>query len=262
MASLTLNRLGVMNLTPNSFSDGGELSTLKDLQQKILDFKSVEGIDFGAESTAPMNSSITKSEEWARFSPFLAFIKSLPMAVSIDTYKPETIEHFARIWTDEKISNPLIWNDVSGKFDSAVKEFLKLSPKFHYVFCHNLAPSRELTGKHMDYVSDIPTRLLFLNLQEYFSSYKNSQVIFDPNLGFSKTYEQNWYILEHFASLQKMIGHNRWMLGFSRKSFLKKRFGTDSRDELDLLHQEVLRKVTAEACGELWIRTHRPELIE
>ncbi len=242
---LNLRRMGVMNITPDSFSDGGEY----DLSRLSL---SADAWDVGAESTAPMNLSISADEEWGRLEPHLPALLKIPL-LSLDTYHPETIFRMAGL------RNNLIWNDVSGKFDKSVEEFLSLDSSFQYVLCHNLAPSRDLTGRHMDYATGTSLE----TLTAFFLKYKHPRVIFDPCLGFSKTYEENWMILENMGELSRRVGHKRWLIGFSRKSFLRKKFGLElsQRDELDQKHVEVLSEVLAEMSGEVWVRTHRPELL-
>lgn len=261
-----LKRLGVINVTPNSFSDGGELLTVANVEKRIREFGKIDGLDIGAESTAPMNDPIHPDEEWNRLEPYINLLKALNIPVSIDTYHPQTIGRIAGVWMTEKISSPLIWNDVSGKFDDTVKNFLNLSDHFFYVFCHNLAPIRELTIKHMDYVSSTNGEGFLEELTHYFRPYLHQRVIFDPTLGFSKSYEQNWAILNNIGLLQKKIGHDHWLLGFSRKSFLRKKLGMDkvtleNRNKLDLFHGEVLNEIKPSLSGNVWIRTHRPELI-
>ncbi|MES2525519.1 MAG: dihydropteroate synthase [Bdellovibrionota bacterium] len=234
-----------MNITPNSFSDGGEydLSRLSE---------SADAWDIGAESTAPMNAPITADEEWARLEKHLPELIKVPL-LSLDTYHPETIFRMS------SLRKNLIWNDVSGKFDTHVENFLSLDSSFQYVLCHNHAPTRELSGRHMDYV--LGTTLD--TLTDFFLKYKHPRVIFDPCLGFSKTYEENWKILENMAELQKRVRHPRWLIGFSRKSFLRKKFSLtlENREELDVKHVQVLSEVLADLHGEVWIRTHRPDLL-
>jgi dihydropteroate synthase len=253
-----LKRMGVLNCTPNSFSDGGEISSSEDFMAKISSFGHVDALDLGAESTAPMNDSISWKTEWERLRTFLPLVKHFPGTLSIDTYHPETIEEVLRFYLDHALNQKLIWNDVSGKFDSFVRDFLSISPSFSYVFSHNLAPTREQTGRHMDFVRN---DLSLEELKDYFLPFKRPQVIFDPCLGFSKTYEQNWMILNQFSELQELVSHEQWLVGFSRKSFLRKKFNLsmNQKEELDQVHIEVLRNIPMH--GEIWIRSHRPELI-
>lgn len=258
---LVLKRLGVMNFTPNSFSDGGELSSPEKILTRITSFGPIEALDIGAESTAPMNESIPHEEEWSRLESHLSLLRSLEIPLSFDTYHPENV---FRLY--DELRTPFIWNDVSGKFDEHVERFLSLHPANKYVFCHNLAPSRELSGKHMNYISKLEGEDYLIELANYLRPYARTQVILDPTLGFSKTYEQNWYTLDNFSTLQKLVKHDEWLLGFSRKSFLRKKLGiekmtAENRDQLDAFHTNVSLKIFQTASGTVWIRTHRPDLI-
>lgn len=254
---MNLKRMGVINLTPNSFSDGGEI-TPESFLKKIQSFGDIEALDIGAESTAAMNEPVSWEVEWERMLPYLPMVKDFKGVLSFDTYHPETVEEILRYYVNHGWEQEIMWNDVSGKFDGFVRDYLSLSPKFSYVLCHNLAPNRALSGKHMDYVDP---ELTLEKIRDYLAPFAIPQVIFDPCLGFSKTYEQNWEILNRFGELQEMTGHNRWLLGFSRKSFLRKKFNltTQEREELDQKHVEVLSRIRM--TGEVWVRTHRPELI-
>ena len=248
--------MGVINITPNSFSDGGELSSADKILTRLTQFGPIDAVDIGAESTAPMNQAISAEEEWERLKVILPVIRSLNITIGLDTYHVETISQMVRWWKDQGLTQQLIWNDVSGKFDDAVKDYLKEGDQFHYVFCHNLALTRESTIKHMDHVSEN------LDLPSYFAGKAQPRVIFDPCLGFSKSYEQNWWILENFHEVQKTVGHDRWLLGFSRKSFLRKKYDLtlERKEELDLIHVEEFKRLSKTWKGEVWLRTHRPEL--
>ena len=259
--------MGVINVTPNSFSGLGENLNPDEISHRVNSFGAIDVLDVGAESTAPMNQSITAQEELQRLLAVFPYLKKISVPLSLDTYHAETIMCFAQIWMDHGLNVPLIWNDVSGKWDEHVSRFLSLSQNFSYVFCHNLAPSRELTGKHMEV--EFSPRMGEDYLEEltaHFRPYARERVILDPTLGFSKTYEQNWYVLENFHKLQKMVGHNEWLLGYSRKSFLRKRLGIEkltleNREMLDRYHGEILNNIKPKLTGTVYIRTHRPELI-
>jgi len=255
--------MGVINITPNSFSDGGVIQNPDDFLKILSKFGEIDCLDIGAESTAPMNQSIGWELEWQRLKPYLPYLKTFSGVLSFDTYHPETMEEILRYFYDNNFKQNLIWNDVSGKFDGFVRDFLSMSSNFFYVFCHNLAPSRELSGKHMDFVDP---HLSIEKLADYFSSFRDPRVIFDPCLGFSKTYEQNWMIMDQFRKLQELTNHPKWLLGFSRKSFLRKKYGiteinSQTIHELDLLHQRILNEMSFSLKGDVWIRTHRPDLI-
>lgn len=250
----TLKRMGVMNITPNSFSDGGELSSLEKIERKFLEFKDLEAIDLGAESTAPMNNSISAPEEWERIKPVLPILKHLRTTLSLDTYHPETIHQMMKFRFDNKIQNHLIWNDVSGKFDQTVKDFLSENPEHQYVYCHNQAPGRELSGRHMDFTKETSLE----DLRNFFQERVHPQLIFDPCLGFSKTYEDNWMILENFEKLQEILPPTEWLIGFSRKSFLRKKYNLTTEDRLllDQKHQAELDRLSPKWMNTVWVRAH------
>ena len=114
----------------------------------------------------------------------------------------------------------------------------------------------------MDYVGQDDGKIEE-ELSDFFGPKKHERVIFDPCLGFAKTYDENWYILNHFGKFQRRIRHEHWLLGFSRKSFLRKKFNLtlEDKEELDNKHAEVLMHVLRDAQTGVWIRTHRPELL-
>jgi dihydropteroate synthase len=250
---MNLKLMGVINITPNSFSDGGEFNSPATASDRLNFLDRFHAIDIGAESTAPQNSSIPWREEWDRWQMILPLLKNIKACISIDSYHPETVFELVRYFKDQKLPNRLIWNDVSGKFDESVREFLKTG--YDYIFCHNLAPTRALSGKHMDFVQSE------LALKDYFVPHIHPQVLFDPCLGFSKTYEQNCAILDQFSDFPQSIGHTRWVLGFSRKSVLRTKYQTTDREMLDHWHAQEVKKILSHFSSEIWVRTHRPELL-
>lgn len=254
-------KMGIVNLTPDSFSDGGKVRSLQDLNKQIENFGHMDILDVGAESTAPHNSPISAQMEWHRLEPFLSSLFSLDIDLSIDTYHPETIFKMAKIHQENHVNAKLIWNDVSGKFDDHAKRFLSLSNQFFYVYCHNLAPHRKETSHHMEYARE---SLSMGDLIDYFKPIQHERVIFDPCLGFSKSYEQNWMILHHFQTLQRAFSSNQmWLLGFSRKSFLKRKYQRELENELplklDQFHVQEILNLNLQ--GKIIIRTHAPELL-
>ncbi len=262
----TFKRMGVINITPNSFSDANQFTNLTAFENRLLTFGPIEALDVGAESTAPMNEAISWRQEWERFEFILPLLETYEGTLSIDTYHPETMFEFVKRKKDKKLKANLIWNDVSGKFDEAVREFLETDTDFKYVYCHNLAPSREKTIEHMKRISSLEGDEFLKELSEFFAPYRMPQVILDPCLGFSKSYEQNWLIINEFEKLQRLTNHHQWLLGFSRKSFLRKKYQIEylndsTRDELDHLHQLELKNLKFHSETIVWIRTHRPEFL-
>lgn len=225
----------ILNITPDSFSDGGKISSPQDFIAKVktLQESGVTLFDIGAESTAPFNDPIDQDTEWSRWQEFLnqQQVKDLlsqpELILSVDTYKPFIIKKVLDCFPQKNI----IWNDVSGCLDQEVLDLLKKYPNLKYVFCHNLAPSRELTSSHMDYLDDSIDEHEFLNnilsffneaFEQCASLGLEKQLIFDPCFGFSKTLDQNHTLIRELDFIVNKFPQNLpWLLGISRKSFLK-----------------------------------------
>lgn len=266
--------MGVINITPNSFSEDENNLSFVNLEKKIQDFGMIECVDLGAESTAPKSHPIDAQTEWSRYQEIgLKLIEKIPAQtlISIDTYHPETIYKISKVLKDR----PLIWNDVSGQVDDEVISFLVSRPNVYYVLSHNLAPNRRMTSAHMNYVSKVSEETFFWDMVSFFGErlklfrQKNVQgrVIFDPCFGFSKSVEQNLYLMKNFSHLAREVEHNMWLIGISRKSFLRAKHGVEvltpqTREYLDQQHENDLREILIDfPYPFVWVRTHRPELL-
>lgn len=240
--------MGVLNLTPDSFSDGGKYasSSAVSLQIEKMRKDGCRIFDFGAESTAPFNKLVPLEDELKRFEQFFfPVLDSLHEndVISIDTYKVEVMES---LMSSGKLDHhQVIVNDVSGALDSKLEEFLLKYPDVNYVFSHNLAPNRDQTQDHMSYVSsqyghDFKNELndYFEKSLEWFKAKRvENSIWFDPCFGFSKDYQQNLDLLQFLPDLIKDQGPDRtWLLGISKKSFLRKLVGED------MAHEEQLRR--------------------
>jgi dihydropteroate synthase len=270
--------MGVINITPNSFSDGGfNLSTAK-VRQKIQDFRAYTNIfDFGAESTAPMNDAISVEEEWTRIESYLLeLIDDLHEddIISLDTYKSEVFLKFYELARKSSKRVKLIWNDVSGKDDDLLNTLFN-DDNFQYVCSHNLCPTRTQTTDHMNFLYSGSSESLLSNMIEYFQQFINkylkfkNQIIIDPCFGFSKSREQNHFILKNFENfLTSFNERQKFLIGISKKSFL--RFPAD----LDVKSIDGSAKVEQEACAlmanilkiaknqHFYFRCHHPESVQ
>lgn len=239
--------MGVINITPNSFSDGGKNLAPETILlncQKMAKL-GASCFDLGAESTAPFNDKVSLELELGRFKenlfPVLGDILKLKRTISIDTYKPAVFSALAEeIYRIDSKTN-LIWNDVSGSVDPSLKETLKEYPDCTYVLSHNLAPRRELTSDHMDYLEEE------LDLRSFFESRLaklafHQKILLDPCFGFSKDFNQNWELILKLPELVASF-ENGWVLGLSKKSFLRSA-GQKLTDEraifTEILHLGIL----------------------
>ncbi len=285
----SLNIMGVMNVTPNSFSDGGKLSNVNAIKNQLDYFKSlkVHYLDIGAESTAPMNNPIDESEEWDRLCVSLDILKNDKVwsgFISLDSYRPKTAFRFFKELKKAGISESLfVWNDVSGLWDDEVEKFLTTFEKARYVYCHNEVPERQKTSHHMDFLA--PSEGLFDHLCHFFRKADletfSKRVILDPCYGFSKNYQQNWAMIESFPDLLREFPNQDFVFGISKKSFLRQRFqellakGLEGElphfeksyllEKSEILHSEVLgelrKKLDEEECRRVILRVHDPALV-
>ncbi len=253
--------MGVVNITPNSFSDGGKNHCINSLKRLLSDF---DILDIGAESTAPFNNAISSMDELSRFEndffPYLFDVADPCKAISIDTYKPEVFYEVAlminRFWPKTKI----IFNDISGKVDSELLYLLKDSLKFDYVLCHNLCLDRSLANNHMEFFcSDIVESVnLFFKEHSRILDFKRN-VYADPCFGFSKSYLQNHKLLRELHTIDSLKLYSAILVGISKKSFLRMPKNLDLKNnmhEIEQIHSNILTNLFQRIETDMIIRSH------
>ncbi len=274
----------ILNLTPDSFSDGGKNDDFNKIKQTLKTIQNYPNcmLDIGAESTAPCNKKISKEEEWKRFSeiffPVLDENTKLfgTRTLSFDTYKIETIVRILRELEKRKYHGNIIWNDISGKLESDVVDILRHNKNLKYILCHNMAPSREESQNHMSYVDE--DLAIIHHVRHFFenAAAKNQpildQLIFDPCFGFSKSYQQNWEIIQHISTIFQTIPTAiPVVIGISKKSFLKKVVNAWESDNLndeslmialETLHALVLGDISRQLARELIFRVHEHKVYD
>ncbi|ADC88870.1 dihydropteroate synthase [Thermocrinis albus DSM 14484] len=209
--------MGVLNVTPDSFSDGGMYTEPKKAVERAVKMveEGAEIIDIGGESTRPGSQRVSFEEELRRVLPVLREVrKELPNVwISIDTYKAEV----ARICLEEGAD---IINDISGgTFD---EEMFRVVSQYHcpYIMCH--IKGRPEEWKSMPIVYEDVMQEIIEWFGDRLSSlramgYKGT-VLLDPGIGFGKLPEHNVEILKRFNEL-KIFGLPT-VVGVSRKSFI------------------------------------------
>lgn len=242
-----IKMLGVMNITPNSFSDGGKYFDLPLVKEKLAKDQQLgfRCFDFGAESTAPKNKSTVNSEtELDRyqklFIPILPLLKNVDV-ISIDTYRFDT---FLFVYNEIRKCYPskeILWNDVSGVLDFEIDRFIQIIQEkqdrnLSYVASFTYVPTRALTGHHMEFVKQGREKEAIVNdymsfvekFSKVFMKHQlKDQLILDPAFGFSKTYDENFELLNTFLHHSKFFKFNYLhakavMIGLSKKSFLRR----------------------------------------
>lgn len=206
--------MGIVNITPDSFSDGGRYIDPGYAEEHALRLvaEGADIIDLGAESTRPGFTQVDAREEWQRLQPVLERLAGkLPVPISVDTYKAET----ARKALDNGAE---MINDIWGL--KADPELAKVAAAFRVplVVMHN----QEGT-EYRDLLGDIIRSLRESVALAEQAGVPGDQVIIDPGIGFGKTTAQNLEVmrrLREFASLGKPI-----LLGTSRKSMIGNTLG-------------------------------------
>ena len=210
--------MGVLNVTPDSFSDGGEFFTADKAAERGLQMVA-EGahiIDIGGESTRPGSEAVTVKEELSRVIPVIENLhRKVDIPISIDTSKAEV----ARAAIQAGAS---IVNDVTGGRGDEQMLPLVAETKSALIIMHMQGTPRTMQGqpRYEDVVAEISeffrqqfARALGLNIDPM-------AIAFDPGIGFGKTLEHN---LDLLAQLERLRLHDRALVvGVSRKSFLSK----------------------------------------
>lgn len=203
--------MGILNVTPDSFSDGGKFNnleaSLQHAKQMIKDGADI--IDIGGESTRPGATKISKEEELARVIPVIELLaKEIDVPISIDTYKAEVAQ--AAIEAGASIIND-VWG---AKWD---KDMAAVAAKLHVpiILMHN----RDHTN-YQDVITDMINELKESIAICHAAGVSEEQIIIDPGIGFGKTYEQNLEVMRRLDELT-ILGYPI-LLGTSRKRFIAK----------------------------------------
>lgn len=247
--------MGILNITPDSFSDGGLFIKLKDAlkQVELMVENGIDILDIGAESTQPGAKEVESSEQIKRLKHILKeIVREFPfLPLSIDTRSEEV----ARFSLD---SNVDIINDVSsGDYDKKMIDFIKKYNKI-YIITHSPSTPDDMQNKtkYKNLIDDI---YLYLKKKVDFLEEKGlKKIIIDPGIGFGKTENQNIEIikrLEDFKSINKPI-----LIALSRKSFITKLFNTSKKEELD--YATVVYNTLALNNGACLTRVHQTENIK
>ena len=207
--------MGVINVTPDSFSDGGAFadadSAIKHGRQLLA--AGADLIDIGGESTRPGAQRVDAAEEMRRVLPVIAALAAAGAVVSIDTMRAETAE--AALAAGARMVN-----DVSGGLADPELPPLVARARIPYVVMHWRGHSDEMQGRasYDDVVVDVCTELAARLEAVTAAGVTPERVILDPGLGFAKLPEHNWSLLARLSELHAL--GRPLLVGASRKSFL------------------------------------------
>lgn len=233
--------VGILNITPDSFSDGDLFfdpeAAVRHAEQLFDEGASL--VDIGAESTRPGAIPISSGEEWRRLQQVLEWFSGLyPGRLSLDTYNPETAARALAM-------RDFIINDVTGMNNPAMIDVV-VEHKAKCIISHmrGIEVQAVHQGRQIQDIQTVVSDLLAKAELLQARGLGRGQIILDPGIGFGKTAELNWQLLE-FA---KYVPDYRVMIGYSRKRFLG-----DHRMELEPNLEAGRRAI---AAGAAYLRVH------
>ncbi|RYM04922.1 dihydropteroate synthase [Sporolactobacillus sp. THM7-7] len=203
--------MGILNVTPDSFSDGGKFNDIDRAVRHALELErdGANIIDVGGESTRPGYTPLPLKEEIARVVPIIRAIrKQSDVPISIDTYKAETARQALEAGAD-------IINDVWGA--KADPKMAKVAAEYRapIVLMHNRSNNR-----YKNIIEDMKNDLKASIDRVLDAGLAPEKIIIDPGIGFAKDYRQNLTVMNHLEAFHE-LGYPI-LLGTSRKGFIGK----------------------------------------
>lgn len=223
--------MGILNITPDSFSDGGKYFDDNLLLDKIIkdavkmEKEGADFIDVGGESTRPGAIKISLDEELNRIIPVIAELKkNINIPISIDTYKSNVAEEALKAGAE-------IVNDISGfRFDNNIAEVTaRYGASCILMHIKGTPKNMQINPEYENVVEEV-----FNYLSDSVSlarEHSINQIIIDVGIGFGKTLEHNLLLIKNLSRFKK-IGYPI-LLGTSRKSFINKIYPSDTDQRLE-----------------------------
>lgn len=207
--------MGILNVTPDSFSDGGLYSNFDDAVDHAVELVAAGAniIDVGGESTRPGAERLPVEKEQARVLPVIRELVARDIPVSIDTMNSATAAAAIDI-------GAVLVNDVSGGLADRGMPRLIAESGIDYVAMHWRGHSAKMDdlAVYTDVVRDVRNELKHRVAELIVAGVRPDRIILDPGLGFAKNAQHNWRLLGRLRELET-LGH-RVLIGASRKRFL------------------------------------------
>ncbi|MEX2415859.1 MAG: dihydropteroate synthase [Paenibacillaceae bacterium] len=225
--------MGILNVTPDSFSDGGKYNTIQAAidQAVLMVAEGADIIDIGGESTRPGAMKVDIEEELKRVIPIIEAVSaSVSVPISIDTYKSAVARHALT-------AGAHILNDIWGLKEDP--EMGRVAQQFNspIILMHN----RKAT-QYNDFIPDVIADLQeSIQLAEHAGIIKE-QIILDPGIGFAKTMDHNIQLMSNLDYISE-LGYPV-VLGTSRKSFIQRTLGLPADDVLEGTAATVVLGIT------------------
>ena len=239
--------MGILNVTPDSFYDGGwhfdSESTQKRIKEMIVE--GVEIIDIGGESTRPGSKPVSIEDELERVIPAIEFIKSTSdIPISIDTQKAEVAKKAVE-------AGACVVNDVGGlRNEDMISMIAELQIPVIIMHMQGTPENMQKNPQYGDVVEDIKEWLKERINAAEMAGIKRSNIIVDPGIGFGKNLKHNLEILGRLNEFNGMAGGV--LLGASRKSFI----GMMTDEDSDRLTGSLSAAMIGATAGVDLVRVH------
>ncbi len=253
--------MGVVNVTPDSFSDGGQWYGADAAIAHGLELaaQGADIVDVGGESARPGAQRITEEEELRRIGPVVSELVRAGLPVSIDTMR-------ARVAEFALDAGARLVNDVSGGLADPDMARLVAAAGVSYVVMHWRGHSQDMYSRaaYGDVVADVRDELASRVDAVVHAGVDPRCIVLDPGLGFGKRPEHNWPLLAHLAEVGAIAGHTFPILvGASRKRFLGHLLAAQDgtpRSFADCDGATVAVTALAAAAGAWCVRVHQVPL--
>lgn len=247
--------MGILNATPDSFSDGGKFRSTKDAiaQAELMINNGVDLIDIGGESTRPGAEPVELQEELDRVLPVIEALKDCGLPLSIDTYKAETMRQALQAGVD-------CVNDIWALRQAGALEAVMESHDCGIVLMHMQRDplTMQFNPEYQDVITEVRQ---FLNDRAKLLISKGisgDRIAIDPGFGFGKSLEHNLNMLAHFADFST-LGFPA-LAGISHKSMIGKITGKDTNERVA---PSIAAAIMAADRGAQIVRVHDvPETVD
>ena len=207
--------MGILNVTPDSFSDGGRFQSLEFAVSRAEEMISegVDLIDIGGESTRPGSPPVALDEELRRVIPAVYALRDLGKPLSVDTYKPEVMREAILAGAD--MINDINAFRAPGALDAVVDSDCGLCVMHMQRSPETMQQNPEYTDVVMDVISFLRERIDAMVA----AGIERNRICVDPGFGFGKTVEHNFALLRNIGKIQQELGLPV-LAGLSRKSMI------------------------------------------
>jgi dihydropteroate synthase len=242
--------MGILNITPDSFADGGKHYDFETAvaRAKEMISEGADIIDVGGESTRPGADRVSEEIEKERVIPIISELVELGATVSVDTMRASTAEAAIGM-------GATFVNDVSGGLaDPDMGKLISRNPMVQYILMHWRGHSKKMVDAavYEDVVSEVKAELDERVIALLKQGVSEEQLILDPGIGFAKLPIHNWDVLKGLERIS-LLGYPI-LVGASRKKFLGELLGASSPDDRE---SATIALTTLLAQRQIWgVRTH------